>query len=512
MSAHDKLNKPGPKKLLALDAGGVRGLISIEVLAEIERQLQRAQGLDDTFVLADYFDYIAGTSAGSITAAGLALGLRVDELRDFYFRCVNTMFVRANILNRLYYMYDHSNFAQQLKELVGEDTTLGSEKLKTLLMIVMRNATNGTSWPVNNNPGARYNDPQRPDNNLNIPLWQLIRASNAAPTLFAPEVIEIGRQSYVFVDGSLTMYANPAFHLFLTSTLEPYGVNWPTGVDKLLLVSVGTGTNSGANANLKADEMNLLYNVTSIPSALLASATYEQDMLCRVFGNCLAGDILDFELGDLTNVKGPTEQKLFTYVRYNVELSGAGLSKLGLTSIKPENVQRSDSVEHLDDLQVIGKAVARAQVREEHFAQFLDVKKAVDVAAVQRVAEVKTPSPQLTIEQGEEFRGNRVDTSASAGLGGAGGTEAGIDWWRWWVFIKGTPEELDKIEHVTYMLHPTFHNPVRKVTDRGSNFRLENVGWGGFRINAKVALKDGSVIPLSHELVLHYPDGTETLS
>jgi patatin-like phospholipase/acyl hydrolase len=510
MSAHDKLVKPGPKKLLALDAGGVRGLISIEVLAEIERQLQRAQGLDDTFVLADYFDYIAGTSVGSITATGLALGLRVDQLRDFYFRCVNTMFVRANLLNRLYYMYDDSNFAQQLKELVGEETKLGSEKLKTLLMIVMRNATNGTSWPINNNPRAKYNDPQRAENNLNLPLWQLIRASNAAPTLFPPEVIEIGRQSYVFVDGSLTMYANPAFHLFLTSTLEPYGVNWSTGVDKMLLVSVGTGTNPGANANLKADEMNLLYNLTSIPSALLASATYEQDMLCRVFGNCLAGEILDFELGDLTNVKGPTEQKLFTYVRYNVELSGAGLSKLGLNSIKPENVQPSDSVEHLDDLQMIGKAAARAQVKEEHFAQFLDVKQAVNVA-VQPIPDVK-PTPQLSIEQGEEFLGDRTEMSASTGgSGGTGGTITGIDWWRWWVFIKGAPEELDNIEHVTYMLHPTFHNPVRKVTDRSSNFRLENVGWGGFRINAKVTRKDGTVIPLSHELMLHYPDGTETL-
>jgi hypothetical protein len=275
-------------------------------------------------------------------------------------------------------------------------------------------------------------------------------------------------------------------------------------------VSVGTGTNQGANANLKADEMNLLYNLTSIPAALLSSATFEQDVLCRAFGECLAGEMLDVELGDLTNVKGPTDQKLFTYVRYNVELSGAGLNKLGLTSINPENVLRSDSVEHLDDLQMIGKAVGKAQVLEEHFVEFLDVKKPVDVALVQPVAEVKTPSLQLSIEQGEEFMG--VERSASAGgSGGSEGTEAGLDWWRWWVFIKGAPEQLDDIESVTYMLHPTFPNPVRKVADRASNFRLENVGWGGFRINAKVTLKNGSVIPLSHELVLHYPDGTVTL-
>ena len=44
--------------------------------------------------------------------------------------------------------------------------------------------------------------------------------------------------------------------------------------------------------------MNLLFNATTIPSALMFAALNEQDLLCRVFGNCLAGDPLDRELGD----------------------------------------------------------------------------------------------------------------------------------------------------------------------------------------------------------------------
>jgi patatin-like phospholipase/acyl hydrolase len=35
MSAVDKLTKAGPRKLLALDGGGIRGIISIEVLSKI---------------------------------------------------------------------------------------------------------------------------------------------------------------------------------------------------------------------------------------------------------------------------------------------------------------------------------------------------------------------------------------------------------------------------------------------------------------------------------------------
>ena len=50
-------------------------MITVEVLAEIERTLRKMYGRGDDFVLADYFDYIAGTSTGAIIAAGLALGI-----------------------------------------------------------------------------------------------------------------------------------------------------------------------------------------------------------------------------------------------------------------------------------------------------------------------------------------------------------------------------------------------------------------------------------------------------
>lgn len=55
----------------------------------------------------------------------------------------------------------------------------------------------------------------------------------------------------------------------------------------MLIVSVGTG--ASANANLGPEEMSLLYNAGTIPSALMAAALHEQDFLCRIFGKCLAG-------------------------------------------------------------------------------------------------------------------------------------------------------------------------------------------------------------------------------
>jgi len=84
------------------------------------------------------------------------------------------------------------------------------------------------------------------------------------------------------------------------------------------------------------------------------------------------------------------------------------------------------------------------------------------------------------------------------------------DWWEWSVWIEGTEQELDTIKFVQYTLHPSFPNPVRKITDRASKFQLKTSGWGSFTIYAKVLHKDGNDTSLQQELTLYYPDGTAT--
>jgi transcription initiation factor IIF auxiliary subunit len=86
----------------------------------------------------------------------------------------------------------------------------------------------------------------------------------------------------------------------------------------------------------------------------------------------------------------------------------------------------------------------------------------------------------------------------------------GEDYWEWAVWIDGTDEELDRIDHVKYILHPTFPKPIRIVNNRATKFRLETAGWGVFTIHAKVIMKDGEVEPLTHDLELRYNDGTPT--
>ena len=370
MSLRNILAHHRPRKLLALDGGGIRGLLSIEILARIEVLLREALGKGEDFVLADYFDYVAGTSTGAIIATCVSWGMSVNEIRTFYEKSGANIFDKASVLRRYRYRYQDENLMRLLQDVFGKDTTLGTDKLRTLLMIVLRNATTDSPWPVSNNPHAKYNDQARTDCNLKLPLWQLVRASTAAPVYFPPELVRVGTTEFIFVDGGITMYNNPAFHLFLMATVETFNLNWPAGEDNMLVVSVGTGTSPDANTELRSTDMHMLYNAASLPAALMFAALNEQDFLCRVFGKCMAGDPLDREVGNLIGKHGPVSPKLFTYARYNAELTRDGLNQLGLLDIEPKNVQALDSIEHLKDLQRIGKAVGQQRVKSEHFAGF----------------------------------------------------------------------------------------------------------------------------------------------
>ena len=372
MSLIETLERKGPRKLLALDGGGIHGLISLEILSGIEELLRGELGRDDRFVLADYFDYIAGTSTGAIIAAGLSIGMKVAEVQIFYTDHAQKMFRKGSLFTRHLYKYRAVELKGALQEVFGAETELGSPILKTLLMVMLRNATTDSPWPVSNNPSAKYNNPDSPACNLKLPLWKLIRASTAAPTFFPPELVMLENQKFVFVDGAISPYNNPAFQLFLMATLKAYRLNWPTGEDKMLLVSVGSGADSFADMALRPSRMNLLYHAFRLPLVLMAAASVEQDLLCRAFGRCVFGEPIDSEVGDLQgdDGEGVVDPKLFTYVRYNVELSRSGLDSMKLGDIRIKDVGPLDAFRHIDALRRIGQAAA-GKVQKEHFAKFL---------------------------------------------------------------------------------------------------------------------------------------------
>ncbi len=79
MTLEERIARPGPKKILALDGGGILGLMSVEVLIALENLLRKRMGRGDDFVLADFFDFVAGTSTGAVIASCIALGIKLAE-------------------------------------------------------------------------------------------------------------------------------------------------------------------------------------------------------------------------------------------------------------------------------------------------------------------------------------------------------------------------------------------------------------------------------------------------
>jgi uncharacterized protein len=369
-----------PRKLLALDGGGIRGVLTLEVLIKVEEMLAEATGQGNEFRLCDFFDYIGGTSTGAIIAAGLARGMSARQLLEFYRRTGPAMFDKAFLLQRLKSLYKSEPLAQELKKTFGEKTNLLPENLRCLLLVVTRNVTTDSPWPVSSNPLAKYNRPDRKDCNLKIPLWQLVRASTAAPVYFPPEVLpwdpEDERKTFVFVDGGVTPYNNPAFLLFRLATQAPYRLNWKTGERDLLLVSVGTGAAPHLDSDLLSP--NHLSNLVSLPGALMYGALVDQDINCRVIGRCVYGAPIDREMGDL--IPRDEDQRpvplakdlgrAFLYARYNADLGREGLDAMGLNDIDPEQVGQLDSVKYIDALSRVGQRLAE-EVRLEHFGPFI---------------------------------------------------------------------------------------------------------------------------------------------
>jgi patatin-like phospholipase/acyl hydrolase len=63
-----RLHAPGPKRILSIDGGGVRGALAVGILRRIEETLRQSHGRPD-MVLSDYFDLIGGASTAAIIAA-----------------------------------------------------------------------------------------------------------------------------------------------------------------------------------------------------------------------------------------------------------------------------------------------------------------------------------------------------------------------------------------------------------------------------------------------------------
>ncbi|HYK21454.1 MAG TPA: patatin-like phospholipase family protein [Pyrinomonadaceae bacterium] len=374
MSLVERLTAPGPKRILSLDGGGIRGALSLGYLRKIEQILRERHNKPD-LLLSDYFDLIGGASTGAIIAAALAIGKEVAEIEDLYLRLGDKVFTKHKWWRWGRWWratFDPEQLRTELRTLFGH-LTLGHREerpliengvahyIKTGLCVVVKRADTGSTWPLINHPSAAYYD-----ENAGMLLRKVIRASTAAPTYFEPETIDVGAgQIGVFVDGGVSMANNPSLQLFLIATLQGFRFNWSTGEDKLLVVSVGTGTwkpIKGIDAVTGASKLNW---ADRVPSIIMNDANKNNQLILQYLSRTATPWKIDGEVGDLS-LDLLTPQPALTYLRYNALLETNHLNQLGLSALVPrlDSLRRMEIGKNVRDLIKIGEAAAEIQAQE----------------------------------------------------------------------------------------------------------------------------------------------------
>ena len=362
-----RLSGPGPKRILSLDGGGIRGLITLGFLARIEYVL-RERHKNPSLKLCDYFDLIGGTSTGAIIAAGLALGFDVAHITNLYLNLGRRAF-GTTLWNKFRAWYQVRPLEEELQHVFGE-RRLDSPDIKTGLCIVSKRADTGSTWPLINHPRGKYFE-----SNCSILLRQALRASSAAPLYFIPEKLQVGKGEIgAFIDGGISLANNPALLLFCIATLRGFPFRWSVGEDRLLLVSIGTGDWRGISPAETASEAGALHWLLELPGMFIRDANRQTQMILQYLSQSPTSWLIDQEVGDLSDDL-LTPQAALSYLRYDAFLEQEPLTRLGLSALisRLDSLREMSATDNMEALKIVGERAAEAQIRAEHFPQAFDM-------------------------------------------------------------------------------------------------------------------------------------------
>ena len=382
-----RMLKPGRKRMLALDGGGVRGMLTLAFLEKIEQVLRDQHG-NPKMVLADYFDMIGGTSVGAFLAAQLALGDEVADIKHRFKDWCHGIFNPPSawrapqrllpiIGKMLVPKYDERKLEERLNERFA-DLRLRSPQVKTGLCIITKRVDTGSPWVLTNNPRAKYwsSMSDRVVANKNYRLADIVRASAAAPYYFKPHSIEVSRGNAerpgLFVDGAISPFNNPSLQMLMLAGIRGYGLDWRFGADNLLMISVGTGSfrqriaDSWIMARPAVEALTGMIGDGETLTLTLLQWMGASDNYWQI--NSEIGDLSSDFLGQGDGLMKP----LLRFQRYDAPLE-LGWLKKQIDFIAPESqlvALRDITNPHtLPALHEIGRRAAHLQIKPEHFPE-----------------------------------------------------------------------------------------------------------------------------------------------
>lgn len=208
-----------PFQILALDGGGIKGVFSAAVLAALEE--------DTGATVAEHFDLITGTSTGGIIALALGMGLRPQEIVDFYTDYGPRIFHNGSSLRRrfqhwLLRKYSNTNLESALRDVFGEKRLWQSKKRLVI-----------SSYNLDDDDVYLFKTPHhlRLRRDWRTPVWQVALATSAAPTYFPVSTHVAGIRH---VDGGI--WANNPILVGIAEAVSMLNVS----LDRMRVLSLGT--------------------------------------------------------------------------------------------------------------------------------------------------------------------------------------------------------------------------------------------------------------------------------
>jgi uncharacterized protein len=313
-------------KILSLDGGGIRGVLSATILKEIETTLKEKKGQK----LHEYFDLIAGTSTGSILAAGIACQKDAQELINVYLEQGQDIFLESVRRQRKWrwlsqimgtsVLYPHERGEQGLAQVLkrnliheGKCPTIADIKQPNLLILAYDVLSRNTTWFANDDPEEWYYKNK-------TELWKICTASASAPTFFPPyELPYNSEESLPHIDGGVAAN-NPELAAIAHALSMTRSDQGKSNIDEIAVLSIGTGRTTCPYTYSQIKKWGLLDWAKNIPNIFLDPSAENSNYISRRIFNSIGSQNylrLDFDLNERFEKKQPDRLRKLLNKPYN---------------------------------------------------------------------------------------------------------------------------------------------------------------------------------------------------
>jgi len=305
------------KTILAIDGGGVRGIMETIILREIENRLRKKTNVKVN--LAQYFNVVSGASTGGIISAIISLkdsqGKYKYDCNDAYNFYKDHCYEIFNKSKRLFGSFTYKYCEKALEKYLNK--YFGDSELKDL-----KNHVIIPTVDLNTCKAYFFSNIKANNERTDYKIKDVLRCTSAAPTYFKPKQIN----DVVGIDGG--MVANDTA-ICCISKLQKYD---DTKIEDIYILNIGSGSVQPKTKDI-ASNWTILNWATSITNIMLYANVglvkyqLEQLDLCGLDSIDIPKEYRDYD-EDMANASKENMDKLINAANKTVNLYSKQIDKI----------------------------------------------------------------------------------------------------------------------------------------------------------------------------------------